>query len=286
MSNIIISGADGFIGKHLALKLSKSKKYKLVKMGKRLGDISKKKTWEKLPKAKILIHLAAKTFVPDSWNNSEEFFETNVLGTLMALEYCRKNKAKIIFLSSYLYGNADKLPTSEKGKIKIDNPYSLTKKTAEDFCQLYSRKYGISVIILRPSNAYGPKQKEFFLVPDMLNKLKKKKIIVNNIHIKRDLIYISDLVDAIVRSLSLKSKFEIINIGSGKSYGIKKIILTLQKICKVYYPIKNRGLKRPNEILSTRLNINKAKKILKWKPLCSLENGLRSVIYNKTMFNK
>ena len=183
-------------------------------------------------------------------------------------------------------GNADKLPTSEKGKIKIDNPYSLTKKAAEDFCQLYSRKYGISVIILRPSNAYGPKQKEFFLVPDMLNKLKKKKIIVNNIHIKRDLIYISDLVDAIVRSLSLKSKFEIINIGSGKSYGIKKIILTLQKICRVYYPIKNMGLKRPNEILSTRLNINKAKKILKWKPLCSLENGLRSVIYNKTMFNK
>ena len=43
MSNIVISGADGFIGKHLALKLSKSKKYKLVKMGKRLGDISQKK---------------------------------------------------------------------------------------------------------------------------------------------------------------------------------------------------------------------------------------------------
>ena len=54
MSNIVISGADGFIGKHLALKLSKSKKYKLVKMGKGLGDISKKKTWEKLPKAKKL----------------------------------------------------------------------------------------------------------------------------------------------------------------------------------------------------------------------------------------
>ena len=96
----------------------------------------------------------------------------------------------------------------------------------------------------------------------------------------------SDLVDAIVRSMSLKRKFEIINIGSGKSYSIKKIILTLQKICEIYYPIKNRGLKRPNEILSTRLNINKAKKILKWKPLYSLENGLRSVIYNKTMFNK
>ena len=50
MSNIVISGADGFIGKHLALKLSKSKKYKLVKMGKRLGDISQKKNMGKIAK--------------------------------------------------------------------------------------------------------------------------------------------------------------------------------------------------------------------------------------------
>jgi nucleoside-diphosphate-sugar epimerase len=286
MSRIIISGSDGFIGKHLVAKISKNKKYKLTKMGKKMGDISKKETWDKLPKAKILIHLAAKTFVPDSWNNSEKFFETNVLGTLMALEYCKKNKAKIIFLSSYLYGNADKFPTNENEKIKIDNPYSLTKKTAEDFCKLYSREHGVNAIILRPSNAYGPKQKIFFLIPDMLKKLKKKKIIVNNIYIKRDLIYISDLVDAIIKSLSLKSRFDIINIGSGKSYNIKKIILTLQKICGVYYPIKNKGLKRPNEILSTQLNINKAKKILKWKPLYNLENGLKSTLYNKKMFIK
>ena len=164
MHNIIISGSDGFIGKHLVLKLSKYKKYKLTKMDKSLGSVSKKKTWKTLPKAKILIHLAAKIFVPYSWNNPEEFFKTNVLGTLMALEYCRKNKAKIIFLSSYLYGNADELPTSEKAKIKIDNPYSLTKKTAEDICKFYSKKYGLKVVIIRPSNAYGPNQKDFFLI--------------------------------------------------------------------------------------------------------------------------
>ena len=286
MPNIIISGSDGFIGKHLVLKLSKYKKYKLTKMGRSFGDISKKETWKKLPKAKILIHLAAKVFIPNSWNNPEEFFETNVLGTLMALEYCRKNKSKIIFLSSYLYGNADKLPTSEKAKIKIDNPYSLTKKTAEDICQFYSKKYGLKVAIIRPSNAYGPNQKDFFLIPEIINKLKRERIIINNINIKRDLIYVSDLVDAIIKSISLKSKFEILNVGSGKSYGIRKIINILQKISGVYSPIKNKGLYKSNEIFSTRLNINRAKKILRWKPLYSLEKGLRNTIYKSNLLKE
>ena len=205
---------------------------------------------------------------------------------MRALEYCRINKSKIIFLSSYLYGNVDKLPSNEKAKIKLENPYSLTKKTAEDICRFYSKKYGLKIVILRPSNAYGPNQKDFFLIPDIINKLKRKKIIVNNIHIKRDLIYVSDLVDAIIKSISLKSKFEILNVGSGKSYGIRKIINILQKISGVYSPIKNKGLYKSNEIFSTRLNINRAKKILKWKPSYSLEKGLRNTIYKRSLLKE
>tara|TARA_B100001123_G_C15093231_1_gene940514 strand:+ start:34 stop:891 length:858 start_codon:yes stop_codon:yes gene_type:complete len=284
MSNIVISGSNGFIGKHLVSKLSRNKKYKLIKMDRDLGDISNEKTWKKLPKAKILIHLAAETFVPNSWNNFEEFFETNVLGTFMALEYCKVHKSKIIFLSSYLYGNADKLPTKENAEIKIQNPYSLTKKTAEDICEFYSKKYDINVVILRPSNAYGPNQKNFFLIPDIINKLKRKKVIVDNIHIKRDLLYVSDLVEAIIKSLALKRKFEVLNIGSGESYDIRKIIKTLQKIIGIRTSIKNKGVFRPNEILATQLDIKKAKKVLKWKPLYNLESGLRNTVYNLNLF--
>ena len=283
MSSIVISGSNGFLGKHLVSKLSDHKKYKIIKMDRKFGDIACKKTWKKLPKAKILIHLAAKTFVPDSWTNPKEFFKTNILGTMMALEYCRINKSKLIFLSSYLYGNPDKLPTNESAKIKIENPYSLTKKTAEEFCQFYSRKYGLKVVILRPSNVYGPGQKNFFLIPDIINKLKRKKITMNNIYIKRDLIYVSDLVEAIIKSFLLKSKFEILNIGSGKSYEIKKVINILQKINKTHFRVKNKGINKLNEILTTRLDIKKAKNILKWKPLHSLEAGLRNTIYNRKL---
>ena len=285
MSNIIISGAEGFIGKNLISKLSKIKKYKLIKMNKSFGNISKEKTWKKLPKAKTLIHLAAKTFVPNSWVNPKEFLEVNVLGTLMALEYCRLNKSKIIFLSSYLYGNANEVPTSEKAKIKIDNPYSLSKKTAEEICKFYSKKYNVKVIILRPSNAYGPNQKKSFLIPDLVNKLKKKKIIINNISVKRDLIHVNDLADAIIKSIPLKKNFEILNIGSGKSHGIRKIINILQKISGLQTPIKNKGLNKSGEILSTQLNINKARKVLGWTPSYSLEKGLRNTMYSFNINN-
>ena len=110
-----------------------------------------------------------------------------------------------------------------------------------------------------------------------------EKITMNNIYIKRDLIYVSDLVEAIIKSFLLRSKFEILNIGSGKSYEIKKVINVLQKINKTHFRVKNKGINKLNEILTTRLDIKKAKNILKWKPLHSLEAGLRNTIYNRKL---
>ena len=54
-------------------------------MNRSFGDIKYANTWKKLPKANILIHLAAKTFVPDSWKNPKEFFDTNIIGTIMGI---------------------------------------------------------------------------------------------------------------------------------------------------------------------------------------------------------
>ena len=278
MFNVIVSGSDGFIAKHLISKLSKRKKVKIIKMGKNFGDISNKNTWSKLPAANTLIHLAGQTFVPKSWSKPGEFFRSNVLGTIMALEYCRTHNVKLIFISSYLYGNADKFPTNEKAKIKINNPLALTKMTAEEICKFYSKHYGLKIIILRPSNIYGPNQKDFWLIPEILNKFKKKTIIVNNFNIKRDLIYVVDLVEAIIKSIYLKNNFEIFNIGSGKNYSIRSIIHVIQKIYHTKISVKNRNIVRRKEILQTKLDIKKAKKILKWKPIWSLEEGLRYTI--------
>ena len=244
----------------------------------------KKKTWEKLPEANVLVHLAAKTFVPESWKKPKEFFNTNVTGTKMALEYCKKYNTKIIFISSYMYGNAKKIPTSEKNKIIANNPLAKTKKKAEELCQTYAKRYGIKTIILRPSNVYGPNQKSCWLIPEIIKKIKKKTISVNNLNVKRDMIFVDDLVSAIIKCIFLNKKFDIINVGSGNSYSIASIFKTLQKVSNKKIFIKSRNLTRKNEIMKTQLNIEKAKKLLKWKPLWSLERGLKFIIKEKKIF--
>ena len=232
MKKIIISGSEGFVGKHLISKLSKNKKIKLIKMNRKFGDIKKKYTWKKLISGDVLIHLAGESFPPKTWKNPNECIRCNVLGTVMALDYCRANNTKMIFISSYMYGNTNKFPTNEKSKIKINNPLALSKAMAEEFCKFYAKNYKIKIIILRPSNIYGPGQKDF----------------------------------------------EIFNIVSGKSYSINEIVKILKNYFGKNFYILNKNINRKNEILQTKLDIGKAKRILKWKPRWNLKKGLKYTV--------
>jgi len=281
MIKILVSGSDSFVGRHLIARLSKKRKIKLIKMNRKSGDVINKKTWDNQVATNVLIYLAGKTYVPESWEKPEEFIETNIMGVTRALEYCKKNKTKMIYISSYMYGKADKLPTSENAKIKINNPLALSKATAEEICKFYSKNYGVKTIIIRPSNIYGPDQSSFWLMPQILKKFKSKKILMNNLNIKRDLIYIVDFIKAVTKSIYVNKKFEIINIGSGRSYSIIEIIKTIQRISKKNITIKSKNIRRKNEILQTKLDITKAKKILKWKPLWNLEKSLKYLILKK-----
>jgi nucleoside-diphosphate-sugar epimerase len=281
MKKILISGSDSFVGKNLIKKLSKKRKIKLIKMNRKSGNVINKNTWANQVATNVLIYLAGKTYVPESWKKPDEFIETNIMGVTRALNYCKKNKTKMIYISSYMYGKADKLPTKENAKIKINNPLALSKATAEEICKFYSKNYGVKTIIIRPSNIYGPGQANYWLIPQILQKFKSKKILMNNLNIKRDLIYVEDFIDAIIKSIYVNNNFEIINIGSGKSYSIIEIIKTIQKISKKNILIKSKNISRKNEILQTKLDIIKAKKILNWKPLWNLEKGLKYLIFKK-----
>ncbi len=275
MKTILLTGSEGFIGTHLCDSLSKIKKFKIKKVKRSDGNIVKSSTWKKFPKYKIVIHLAAKNFVPKSWKNIEDFFEVNVKGTIQALDYCRKKKSRLIFVSSYMYGNAKKIPISERETVKPTNPYTMSKKIAEDICRYYASYYGVKVTIIRPFNIYGFGQKNEFLIPTIINQFANKKIIkVNDLRPKRDFIYVKDFVEAIIKTISLNKNFEIINIASGKSYSVRSIIKIIRKLKKDNLKIKSLNKRRTDEIFDTRANIYKAKKLLKWKPTWSFTQGL------------
>ena len=91
MQNILVTGASGFIGTHLSSKLIEEAKYNIIRTNRSFGDITNPGTWNNFPKSEIVIHLAGLTFVPDSWNNPTSFINTNVVGTMMALNYCKKH---------------------------------------------------------------------------------------------------------------------------------------------------------------------------------------------------
>ena len=282
MKNILVTGASGFIGSHLSSKLSKESKYNIKKIDRSFGDITNTTTWSNFPKCEIVIHLAGRTFVPDSWINSKSFINTNVIGTAMALDYCKKNNSKLIFLSSYLYGKPKKIPIGENEPVKTTNPYTLSKKIAEDLCHFYSENYGVKVIILRPFNVYGPNQKEHFLIPSIIKQIDlTKKINVKDLKPKRDFVYVKDLVMAILKSIELKKNFEIVNIASGKSHSVYEVIKTIQKIKGTNFKIKSTDEIRVDEIMDTRANIKKAKKILGWSPVWKFEKAIQDIYESK-----
>ena len=114
--NILITGSDGFIGRHLKQKLLENKNYSVFELKSEKKDIAVEEI--KLKNIDHVIHLAAKSFVPESWVNPYPFYRTNVLGAANVLEYCRKTGCNLTALSSYIYGEPIYLPISEEHPIR------------------------------------------------------------------------------------------------------------------------------------------------------------------------
>ena len=280
MTRIIVTGAKGFVGKYLVIKLA-SAGYQVFEVTRELGDITESSTWNNLPQADVVIHLAAKSFVPDSWTDISGFMSCNLGGTIGALNYCKSRNAKLVYVSSYLYGNPKKLPITESDELSVNNPYALTKKLAEESCQFYAESFGVPVTILRPFNVYGTGQSDQFLIPSLINQVSaKKEIHVKDLEPKRDYLYVDDLTSAITQAVSYQGNFDIFNVGSGISYSVKELIDIIQRCAGTDLPVFSESARRKNEIMDTVADISHAKEVLKWQPVWSLEDGIKRMIDN------
>lgn len=278
MNNVLVTGANGFIAQYLIPALQQNK-YRVLELTSAMGNIADAATWQNLPPANVVLHLAAKTFVPDSWQNPIQFINTNVNGTLQALEYCKQHNARLIFISSYLYGNPTSLPINEQATIYTPNPYALSKKMAEDVCRFYATSYGVPVTIIRPFNIYGPHQPASFLIPTIIQQaIKKMPITVKDLVPKRDYIFINDFIDAVLKSIDLKNNFTVLNIGSGTSYSVADLITTIQYLLQTNVAVISLNQQRQDEIMDTMADISKAKHLLNWQPTTNIQQGLQAII--------
>ena len=276
---VFVTGPNGFIGKELIIALS-SKKYQVVnKLNDSYFDLTK---WSTLNTLKnnidMIIHLAAKTSVSESFITPRKYYSNNLLCTINALELARISSAKFVNMSSYFYGPPNYIPVDENHPLSPHNPYSNTKYLSEEICRGYANDYNMDIVSLRLFNIYGKGQKGNFLIPDILRQIDSGQVILNDPRPKRDYIHVSDVVAAINLFVEFGfSGYNIFNIGSGRSYSVKKIIDLILKNSPKKFSYSFKGEERKNEVLNSVADISKIKRLYKWEPKISIQEGIKSL---------
>ena len=263
MKKILITGAQGFTGKHLVKSLNK-KKFKIFSLKSNLLNTIDLNNEINSIKPNYVIHLAAISFVANK--NISQLYRVNVQGTLNLLDGLKKNykniKKVILASSANVYENSTKKPINEQSKLSPQNHYAMSKIAMEMMSKEYMNH--MPIIITRPFNYIGVGQNENFLIPKIAKHFaQKKKCSLGNINIKREFNSIDFIIRIYQKLLTSKIKNEIINLCSGKYYSITEIINIFEKISKKKIEInKNNKYVRLNDITLLHGNPKKLYKLL------------------------
>lgn len=296
---IIITGGNGFIGSHL-VDLLRAKNHELLVISrKNFFNIDKTKNniiFEKINtnnyskmesvilnfKPQIIVHLAGNTSHSKSFKKPFDDLNSNVKSTLNILEILRKNKlnSKLILGSTFVVvGQPIKLPVNEKSVCNPTTIYGNNKLASENYCKIYNKVHGINTIIFRITNSYGPRE-QIISNKNAINYLifrafKGKSItLYNEGKIFRDLIYVSDVVNAIERIVLKGKTGELYWISSFK----KTWLFELGKILEKYTNAKIEYIESPT--YSKKVDVgnfivdNSKIKNLNWRPKVDLEQGV------------
>jgi UDP-glucose 4-epimerase len=307
---VLVTGGAGFIGSHLANRLHAEGHYVRVLDDLSSGDPSKlaegiaftrgdvrdvPKLWSLLLGVDVVYHLAALVSVPASVLYPREYNDVNVGGTVSLLQACRdvgSIQRVVLAGSATAYGNQEIQPVEEIMPLRPSVPYAVSKVAAEEYLFCLGSTSGYETVALRIFNAYGPGQpcppSHAPVIPRfVLQALGNGSLVVfGDGRQTRDFIYIDDVVDALVAAAQAPNvDRQIINVGSGVETSIAQLIEAIgAAVQRAPSPLYNHEVSGGIHRLVG--NIEKAERLLGFRPKVDLPTGLKYLLEQDPLFGR
>lgn len=303
---VLVIGADGFIGSHLAEALvhegarvrafcfynSNGSRGWLDGLDPalergiefRLGDVRDARFVESACEdIELVFHLAALIAIPYSYQAPESFLDTNARGTLNVLEAVRRSGCRRLVhtSTSEVYGTPATLPIRESHALQGQSPYSASKIAADKLCEAYHCSFEVPVVTLRPFNTYGPRQSARAVIPTILEQLLRgsTRVELGNLAPKRDLTFVDDTVSAFLKAgLVTAIEGKVIQLGTGRSESVAEVFAAACAALGVKAEaVQKQERYRPDksEVMVLQSDPSLAQELLDWRASVSLEQGLR-----------
>ena len=305
--NILVTGADGFIGSHLTEMLVKrGAKVKALSYYNSFnywgwlealdclneievvsGDVRDPHFCKEITKdIDVIFHLAALIAIPYSYIAPDSYVDTNIKGTLNICQAAKENGCeRVIHTStSEVYGTAQYVPIDEKHPLQPQSPYSASKIGADQMAMSFYLSFGLPVTTARPFNTYGPRQSARAVIPTIIGQIAagKKQIKLGDLTPTRDFNYVLDTCRGFIAlAESDKTIGEVINIGSGVEISVGDTLDLIKKIMDSdveFITDKQRLRPEKSEVFRLCCDNTKIHELTGFLPEYSLKKGLKETI--------
>jgi len=258
---VLVTGADGFIGSHLVEQLvslgAKVRAFVFYNSWNSIGWLAdtpssvrevieifpgdvrdEVRVREAVADCRYVFHLSSLIAIPYSYEAPRAYVDTNMVGALNVLQACRESDdlVRILHVStSEVYGTAQTVPISESHPLVGQSPYSATKIGADALAESFHRSFGVPVVTARPFNTYGPRQTARAVIPTIAAQLLsgESELHLGALSPTRDFNFATDTADGMIAlATCAKAEGQTVNIGSGEEWSIEQTAQLLMEICE------------------------------------------------------
>ncbi|MCO5175717.1 MAG: GDP-mannose 4,6-dehydratase [Thermomicrobiales bacterium] len=307
MTTALITGASGFVGRHLVAELESTTDWQVVGIGRRastLGtrtrvlacdlrdaDLVRRTVTHVAPE--IIFHLASQSYVPQSVAAPAETLTNNLVGMLNVLEAIRgtANSVRVVAVGSaeeYGFVAPDEVPVTEAQPFRPGNPYAVSKIAQDMLALQYALSYGMEIVRLRPFSHVGPGQSDRFVLSTFARQIAEAEhglieptILTGNLDAIRDFLDVRDVVQAyrLAADAIDPGKGEVYNLASGVGWRIGDLLDKLTGMATIPVEVRQDPSRlRPSDVPVLIGDATRFRERTGWQPGWTIEDTLRDIL--------